>query len=159
MEGMKLGTPEAALKSCVNLISRLFNVPEDSAEDYLDLYYQLRVRCELENTPERVKTKKKRPAPETTPPEPPLVAPAGFEPVEIKASPAAQAAADKRRIRDRLLRLRQAGLTSPVLLKAAEGCIKEESIVDIINAKPVAIGVYRLLDAVLDSIEKQSKPE
>ena len=41
-----LGTPEAAVRSCVSLLSMLFSQPEDAVAYYLDLYYQ--VRCAYE---------------------------------------------------------------------------------------------------------------
>ena len=49
---LTIGTPEAALASCVNLFSRLFNVPEDYARYYLDMYYQLRLQYERGDEPE-----------------------------------------------------------------------------------------------------------
>lgn len=52
MDELKIGTPEAALASCVNLFSRLFNVPEDYARYYLDMYFQLRLQCERDDEPE-----------------------------------------------------------------------------------------------------------
>ena len=48
IETSKLGTPEMALSSCVNLLSRLFNVPENYTACYLDMYYQLRLQYEAE---------------------------------------------------------------------------------------------------------------
>jgi hypothetical protein len=64
MDELKIGTPEAALASCVNLFSRLFNVPEDYARYYLDMYYQLRQQYEHQAEPEAAKKPKKaRPAP------------------------------------------------------------------------------------------------
>ena len=43
---IELGTPETAVKSCVNLLSRLFEQPEEYVACYLDLYYQVRQRWE-----------------------------------------------------------------------------------------------------------------
>jgi hypothetical protein len=48
---IELGTPETAVKSCVNLLSRLFEQPEDYVACYLDLYYQVRRRWEESETP------------------------------------------------------------------------------------------------------------
>ena len=42
IDGLELGTPEAAVRSCVNLFARLFETPEEYVACYLDMYYQLR---------------------------------------------------------------------------------------------------------------------
>lgn len=45
-EFLKLGTPDAALRSVVNLLSRLFEQPEEYVACYLDLYYFVRQEAE-----------------------------------------------------------------------------------------------------------------
>lgn len=176
MDELKIGTPEAALASCVNLFSRLFNVPEDYARYYLDMYYQLRQQYEHQAEPEAAKKPKKArpapayPAPMRTMNEPKAPEAAADPPpaedakagTDASAGPkaeaprkhngAADAAADKRRIRDRLLQMRQNGLSTPALLRAAGGNITEAQVADIIEAKPVPIAVYRLLDKVLEML-------
>ena len=46
IEYLGIGTPEDALRSCLKLFSRLFEVPEAEVRGYLDMYYQLRLRAE-----------------------------------------------------------------------------------------------------------------
>lgn len=177
---LTIGTPEAALASCVNLFSRLFNVPEDYARYYLDMYYQLRLQYERGDEPEPPKkTKKPRPAYETRrtmndPEKLPEAAPetereekfqevlasvnAGSAPRKAAGDHAvgnhhaAEAAAEKRRIRDRLLQMRQNGVSTPQIIKGGNGCITEEQIRLIVDAKPVPIAVYRVLDGVLETL-------
>ena len=85
---------------------------------------------------------------------PPPDAFSGFEPVEIKASgPAAQAAAEKRRIKERLDKLRTAGVSVRRIVKAANGNITEDQIREIIDCKKMPIAVYRVLDGALDTLE------
>ena len=179
-EKLTIGTPEAALASCVNLFSRLFNVPEDYARYYLDMYYQLRLQYERGDEPEPPKkTKKPRPAYETRrtmndPEKLPEAAPetereekfqevlasvnAGSAPRKtagdhaIGNHHAADAAAEKRRIRDRLLQMRQNGVSTPQIIKGGNGCITEDQIRLIVDAKPVPIAVYRVLDGVLETL-------
>ena len=89
---------------------------------------------------------------------------AGFEPVEVKTAgkkggapkgntAAAQAAAEKRRIRDRLQRMRQNGISQAKILNAAEGNVSQFQLSDILEGRVVPIVVYRILDAALDQIE------
>jgi hypothetical protein len=85
---------------------------------------------------------------------PPPDAFSGFEPVEIKASgPAAQAAAEKRRIKERLDRLRTAGVSVRRIVKAANGNVTEDQIRKIIDCEKMPIAVYRVLDGALDTLE------
>lgn len=48
IDEFRIGTAEAAVRSCVNLFARLFETPEDYVACYLDMYYQLRLRWEEE---------------------------------------------------------------------------------------------------------------
>ena len=45
-KSLELGSPEAAVRSCTELMSMLFEQPVDKVAYYLDLYYQ--VRCTYE---------------------------------------------------------------------------------------------------------------
>jgi hypothetical protein len=196
-----LGTPEAAVRSCVNLFSRLFEVPEDYVACYLDMYYQLRLRSEQGDNAQS--------AAGTQNPQPPYRTKRTMNDLtpeiegEVKASPpddgeagkeappggtkterrreekflevlesvnagapfcdgrgsrsygnhnAANAAAEKRRIRERLMQMRKAGLSTPQILKAGNGCITEEQVRAIINARPVPVAVFRVLDGVLETL-------
>ena len=180
----EIGTPEAAVQSCVNLLATVTNIPERKLAYYLDMYYQLRDAYEAARAEERLEAQRNDetllqalhlppvypdpPRTMNTPsapaevtdadtgggdPLPPPDAFSGFEPVEIKVSgPAAQAAAEKRRIRDRLLQMRQNGVSTPQIIKGGNGCITEEQIRLIVDAKPVPIAVYRVLDGVLETL-------
>ena len=45
-KGPELGSPEAAVLSCVTLMSMLFSQPEKDVAYYLDLYFQVRLAYE-----------------------------------------------------------------------------------------------------------------
>lgn len=78
----------------------------------------------------------------------------GFVPVEVKTgSPSAQAAAEKRRIKERLDRLRAAGVSVKRLVKTANGNITEEQIREILDCHKMPIAVYRVLDGVMNTLE------
>ena len=196
-----LGTPEAAVRSCVNLFSRLFEVPENYVACYLDMYYQLRLRSEQgDNARSAAGTQNPQPPYRTkrtmndlTPEiegkdkaSPPDDGEAGKEAppggtkterrreekfLEVLASVnagapccdgrgsksygnhnAANAATDKRRIRERLMQMREAGLSTPAIIKAANGNLTHDEIHAIIEAQPVPIAVYRVLDGVLETL-------
>ena len=74
--------------------------------------------------------------------------------VPVPESPAAKAAAEKRRIRERFMQARSNGVTLGAIRKAANGGITEESLRDIIESKPVPVAVYRVLDKALDQMEQ-----
>ncbi|MDO4989328.1 MAG: hypothetical protein Q4E45_02370 [Eubacteriales bacterium] len=65
----------------------------------------------------------------------------------------ADAAAFKRMVRERMLRLRQGGVNTPMIIKTGNGNLTEGQVLDIIEAKKVPIAVYRVLDGILDLIE------
>ena len=191
----EIGTPEAAVQSCVNLLAKVTNIPENKLAYYLDMYYQLRDAYEAARAEERLEAQRNEEAllqavhlppayPDpprtmntpTTPTEvtkvdtggqegtgedtgggdplPPPDAFSGFEPVETKASgPAAQAAVEKRRIKERLDKLRTAGVSVRRIVKAANGNITDDQIREIIDCKKMPIAVYRVLDGALDTLE------
>lgn len=163
-----LGSPEAAVQSAVNLLAKVTDVNESRLAYYLDMYYQLRCRYECDKDLASLKEvffpgpklSAERPSPADPPdggnpcePAAPEV-PDGFEPLPLTESPAAKAAAEKRRIRERFMRARENGVTVGAVRKAANGGITEESLRDIIDAKPVPVAVYRVLDKALDHLEQ-----
>lgn len=79
----------------------------------------------------------------------------GFEPVEIKKGPAAEAAKFKREQFERLQRFLREGVTMQRIVKAAEGNINEDQILGIRECKRVPVAVYRVLEAALDRIETE----
>lgn len=188
----EIGTPEAAVQSCVNLLAKVTGIQEAKLAYYLDMYYQLRDAYEaakaeewmeemrLERAvmaacaktpvyPDPPRTMNTPAAPENaedpepagqpeadaegSAPEPPAAF-SGFEPVEVKSTGgAASAAAEKRRIKERLDRLRSAGVSVKRIVKAADGCITEDQIREIIDCKKMPIAVYRVLDGALNQLE------
>jgi hypothetical protein len=210
-KNLELGTPEAAVRSCVELLSMLFEQPVDKTAYYLDLYYQVRRVYEEQRRRNEAAarfleqfTRPEEPEPNVYPeprrtmnnpevPESPAedtpsqsaapTAPPGggaretperrreekflevLESVNAGAPfcdgrgsrsygnhNAANAAADKRRIRERLMQMREAGLSTPQILKAGNGCITEEQVRAIIAARPVPVAVFRVLDGVLETL-------
>lgn len=160
-----LGTPEAAVRSCVNLFSRLFEVPEDYVACYLDMYYQLRLR--MEGTAaggEDSSSALRAPSPQgegkteadggTATDD--GAAEKGRSVKRRSASYANTAARDaavfKRAVRERFLTARQDGLATPQILEAAEGRITEADVWKIIQGHNVAVDVYRELDRVLAAL-------
>lgn len=76
----------------------------------------------------------------------------GMEVVPPALSPAAAAAAFKRRTRDWLLEQRAAGLTIADIVKAGAGKITDGQILTILDGGRQPIAVYRALDAALDKV-------
>ena len=66
------------------------------------------------------------------------------------------AAVFKRQVRERMLEMRKRGLTTPLIVKKGNANITEQQISDILAAKPVPVAEYRVLEAVLDMIEKDN---
>jgi len=190
----EIGTPEAAVQSCVNLLAKVTNIPENKLAYYLDMYYQLRDAYEAAKAEERLEARRTEeailstfcrssacPEPAHTMSTPAATAEVpgmdtsgqeeaetdtggegsfvpdalnGFDPVEIKHSgAAAQAAAEKRRIKARLDNLRAAGMSLKRIVKAANGNITEDQIRKIIDCEKMPIAVYRVLDGALDTLE------
>ena len=182
----ELGTKEAALKGCVDLIARMCGKPEHVVSYWLDLYFQTRLAYAVEEqqrrrdaqlinripqifcTPKREEAEPAAPAPEAKaegeavaapPPSDPPGDLTGFEPVTVNKGGAPRGNASdapryKREILARLLRMRKDGLTIAKIVNVSNGSIKEETVLDILDAKRVPIAVYRLLAAVLDKIEE-----
>lgn len=257
-KNLELGTPEAAVRSCVELMSMLFEQPTEKVAYYLDLYYQVRRVYETEKAlnklhkmsgpgeimyteepdpdvyPEPRRTMNEVRAPEVEEntssgaDAPPSTDRAPSPQGEGKAPPpgaeegaaafpqphnwrsvaeqdrelhcgkagkgktltggektekareekfrevldsvnaglvtegrgsksygnhnSANAAKEKRRIRERLLSMREAGLSTPQIIKAADGNLTHEQIHAIIGAQPVPIAVYRVLDGALETL-------
>ena len=67
-KGPELGSPEAAVLSCVTLMSMLFSQPEKDVAFYLDLYFQVRLayeRAKAASPEEQEETEKAQPEQET----------------------------------------------------------------------------------------------
>jgi len=172
----ELGTPEAAVQTCVNLISRATGQPEDRLAYWLDLYYQVRSAYEADEH-NRQLLEQWRTAPNTYQTSPgtgkpidsvhediifttdapaPPAEPEGSPPEPPTPKPSVANAAFKRETRERLLQLRADGLTMASLLEQAHGTVKEGQIRDIIDAHTVPLAVYRKLAKVLDKIQTET---
>ena len=166
----ELGTPEAAVQTCVNLIARATGQSEEHLAYWLDLYYQVRSVYEDEEKRKRQLSRFRdyfvmpgQDEPKASAPEPPE-APSGTPspPAEPEDSPQAHSktnaanAAFKSETRERLLQLRADGLTMARLLELADGTVKEGAIRDIIDAHTVPLAVYRKLAKLLDKIQTET---
>ena len=81
--------------------------------------------------------------------------PDGFVAIDLQQSPAAKAAADKRRILDRLIRYREAGWHIKKIVEEANGSITEKQVRGILERQRYGINVYRVLEATLDRLEEK----
>lgn len=165
-----IGTAEAAVQSCVRLISSVAGQPEALVAYWLDLYYQVRCVYERENAPEpdpqvitradlypvmrelmqdalrsavRSEAKdrmKKREKPEEKDDEP-----------ETEPRPRAWAA-KKAEIRGRLIAARDHGVTAAQLVTASEQKISDAEIYAILNAAKADMDTYRRLEAALEAL-------
>lgn len=132
----ELGTREAAVQTCVNLISRATGKPEGVLAYWLDLYYQIRITYEAE-----------------------LAGAFSLGDVFDEAAPARsetpltkttnEVAAEKRLILDRLTQARVNGVTVPQIVAAGRGRITEEQIRGILEHQKYGINVYRALNRAL----------
>lgn len=158
-----LGTAEAAVQTCVNLISRATGQPEDRLAYWLDLYYQVRSAYESEearrqqeqrnmDTIRALCSPRMTDKPQADAPEPPDE-PEGSPPPPPTPKTNAANAAFKRETRERLLQMRAEGLTTVRLMEQAKGLIKEGTVRDIIDARTVPLTAYRKLAKVLDKIQ------
>ncbi len=148
-EPPELGTPEAALRSCINLISRATGQPEALLAFWLDLYYQVRRQAEAPAPGERIATPGCGLARNDSP-EPPAPPPPTEKPSKPAKGAGAAAAKFKLETVQRLRAARSDGLSTPQIVKLAEGNITEDQVRDILDAKPVPVAVYRILAAALD---------
>ena len=166
----EIGTPEAAVCSCVSLISGMCSQPESIMAYWLDLYYQVRLRYEIDGAAARFAEAPGADTPEEAGPgdEPPVPAPVSAE--EYQEAPeepakrakrgapkgntnAFDAAVFKRETADRLRRLRKDGLTIAELMELSNRKLSENVIMEVLECKKVPIAAYYTLAAALDKYE------
>ena len=182
-ERPEIGTPLAAVETCVSLIAGMFSQSESVVAYCLDLYYQTRRRYEQaegEEEPVLIRAEDLLPALRrlwlevlsSTEPQPPAVRAAELERVELNekppepeppksersakpAAPApnAEAAKLKRETRARLTELRKQGLTLARIREASGGKLNDDQIMNVLECKPAPVAVYLILAAALDHIE------
>ena len=156
-----IGSPEAAVRSCVALIASVTGQPEELTERYLDLYYQTRRAAELEaerenflrswnadgtltvlaeDGPPRASAPTEKTKPEK--PEKPKNAPYG----KIKAE-----------IRDRFVALRAQGMTIAQTVNLSGNKVTENQILNIMNGSKVGMDAYNALEDAMNKWEKTVK--
>lgn len=173
---MIIGTREAAVLSCVNVIAAVTAQREELLAYWLDLYYQVRLAYEREVHPEQFAA---APAPVLPVMRPEDVysavrqiwgeriaaAPAGPRNDEEDGQTCAEIlgpqigvkgwAAKKAAIRERLIAARNQGVTAAQLVTASEQSeqkISDAEIYAILNAEKVDMGTYRRLEAALEAL-------
>lgn len=165
-----LGTPEAAVRSCVQLMSQLFSQPPEYVAYYLDLYYQVRRAYEAGRLPQS--------ATPTAPSEREPCAPAYPAPArtmntpkapEPKAKPAAKPGPTqtreesrpwsnaKREIRERFLTLRAEGMSIAQAVNLSGGKLREGDVLTILNAGKAEMKVYNALEGAMNKYEEITK--
>ena len=168
-----LGTREAAVLSCVNVIAAVTAQREELLAYWLDLYYQVRLAYEREIHPEQFNAAPAQVLPVMRPEdvysavrqiweERIAAAPAGPRNdaedgqacAEIRGpqTPMKGWAAKKAAIRDRLIAARDQGVTAAQLVTASEQAISDAEIYAILNASKVDMETYRRLEAALDAL-------
>lgn len=179
----KLGTTEAAVRSCVSVIAAVTAQREDVLAYWLDLYYQVRCAYEAERRHEdpavhnliRIEdlypllqemfTRELKSALDGK-----SVVPLAGIPAEQPDKPAEPEqtvaeimgpktgvkgwAAKKNAIRDRLTQARAEGVTIPQIVQASEGAITDSEIFKILNTQKVPFDIYRSLGAALEALGK-----
>ena len=159
----ELGSPEAAVQAAVNLLAAVTKLDERKLAYWLDMYYQLRSRYEKEKVSEKsmeamntyfelstALTKAEEILAEET--VVPGVPDCSIDPVP--ESPAAKAAQEKRRIRERFMQARTNGVTLDSIRDSAAYKITEDELLKIRESLPVPIAKYRILDDALDKLEQ-----
>lgn len=152
-EKMIIGTREAAVLSCVNVIAAVTAQREELLTYWLDLYYQVRLAYEREIHPEQFNA---APAPvlpvmrpedaegttsqEATPEEEPVKKPGSWT-------------LFKRRQVERLEAAREKGVSYAQLIAASRGRLTETTISAALNAGKLSRGEWQDLTDALDELE------
>ena len=171
---LPLGTTEAAVRSCVSVIAAVTSQCEEILAYWLDLYYQVRRAYEIEQNREPdprliaredlypVLREMMKDALKSTAREKAAERIAGKKAVPAPAeSVGPETAAEekpggwtvkKSRIRDRLIKARDDGVTF-AQIESAGGCTTAQ-IIGILNAGKYEMKVYRCVEAALDALGK-----
>lgn len=181
-KGPELGSPEAAVLSCVTLMSMLFSQPEKDVAYYLDLYFQVRLAYERakaaspetpEEEPEKAQPEQEtessdgtdeQPEPEgergdgvaeSTPPRESRLS--GFQP--YAAEKVAPWTKYKRRVGAQLQEARAAGHTIAEISKASHGTLSESDVMLALNAGKLSRQQWYDLETTLKEIRKADAEE
>lgn len=175
----EIGTREAAVRSCVSVLSAVCGQPETVMERWLDLYYQVRHAQEKADAAARAAERLKEmtqleaavlvPSQSAAPTAPPEGEPRTEgapakesrpggkgtpRPSQIGNTRVHDAAVFKRQVRDRLEAARKNGVSAPEIIKAAPGGeVTPDRIYSILEGRVLKIEVYRALDKALRHFE------
>lgn len=173
-----IGTPEAAVRSCVALIASVTGQPEELTERYLDLYYQVRRQAELEAEREKflrswnaegtltVLAEDVRSAvtsEKTDPEKPKAKKKVDFDEVLASASAGAKTpkpgpwSSVKREIRERFIKLRGEGMTLAQAVNLSDGKLNDGEVLVIMNGGKAEMRVYNALEDAMNKWEATVK--
>lgn len=176
-----IGTPEAAVRSCVSLIASVTGQPEELTERYLDLYYQTRLNAEKaaelakisEWWPAGLRPENLRPvdgpprasAPteKTEPEKQKEKKKVDFEEVLASASAGAKTpkpgpwSSVKREIRERFIALRGEGMTLAQAVNLSGGKLNDGEVLVIMNGGKAEMRVYNALEDAMNKWEATVK--
>ena len=178
-----IGTPEAAVRSCVTLIASVTGQPEELTERYLDLYYQTRRAAELEAEREKflrswnadgtltvlaedVRHELSSTTEKTDPERPKAKKKVDFDEVLASASAGAKMPEKpknapygkiKAEIRDRFVALRAQGMTLAQAVNLSGGKVTDGQILNIMNGSKVGMDAYNALEDAMNKWEATVK--
>lgn len=161
-EDLRLGSTEAAVRSCVNMLAALTSQREEHLAYWLDLYYQVRRAYEIETggvpDPQLIRKEDLRPLLQDAVRD----AMRGVAKQEAgkrmekkqEAAPEIKRRATpyKRQVADRLAEARKNGATIAAIAKASGGAVTEGQILSILEGQMLATEVYQTLDTALAAI-------
>lgn len=168
----EIGTSEAAVRSAVSLIAGMCGKPETVMAYWLDLYYFCRSAYEREQEieaalwiretaglPQSLRDSSLREGAgeanlSTASGPPPLAGEAEEAPKPEKYRETVDEKEFKLATREKLLRMRENGLTVGKLATLSKRKLDHDKIMSVIEGKKVVIQTYRTLAEVLDEIEK-----
>lgn len=149
---LPIGTAEAAVRSCVNVIAAVTAQREDQLAYWLDLYYRVRRAYEIEQNnepdPKLCRVEDLYPVVRDMIRESLKTAAKEKAPRKEKETPAQL----KQRILARLDVVRLAGVSVPEIAAASGGKLSEAAVMDFLERRPVAIESYKALSDALEKI-------
>lgn len=176
IEEARIGTPEAAVQSCVSLIASVTGQPEDLTERYLDLYYQVRRQAEVaaerekilcawntegtltvlaEDGPPRAQGESEQSAERRRPgPSAPTAKAKPEKPEKPKNAPYGKIKAE---IRDRFIALRAQGMTIAQTVNLSGGKVTDGQILNIMNGSKVGMDAYNAIEDAMNKWEATVK--
>lgn len=163
-ENVQLGTAEAAVRSCVNLIARATEQREDVLAYWLDLYYQVRLAFEIEQgtveDPQLIRLEDLYPVIREILRE--QFRSTAKEKLEKKSEPKAKEQAPekenltpseiKKQVIAELEEARANGVTIADILNASRGMLEENVLMNILERKRAPLSAYSALHVALSHL-------